>query len=409
MPSSNALQPGDLAQMISDGFEVAKKGDALRVFSQLVPYHDNGAIERRSHYPFGWIIYYALHQTDASDIDGRKHLLARYLKLHTPRPHKLHSMILTEAIRLHKDVENASFGKTSDRAPSFSITSFCDIWDVANLRPGDHARKEFEGKQLSSTTEKLVTCIVNECESKSAVPNDAIIALIDHMIELYPDTFNLLSQRATIHLIAGQPKEAAQLLRKALLLAPGKFYLWHKLAMTHSSETEMRLHVSLLYKALKAPGPEQYKGRVRIALAEAFMGKGLREYALWELRKIDETYKSNGWHLPRNAQKMLNEIPDGLQPKNPYEIYHKLESLADDELYASLPQIEMTKTYHKDPDRSKPGKYGHSRVAWRITDAATNTNIWIQPEKFGLPADLPIGTRLLVRIHDNKVVHCSLS
>ena len=76
-------------------------------------------------------------------------MLARYLRLQVERPHKLHSMILTEAFRLYKDAAEASFiaknkegfNPVSD-ATRFSIVKFTNLWDLNNLRHGDWKRKE---------------------------------------------------------------------------------------------------------------------------------------------------------------------------------------------------------------------------------------------------------------------------
>lgn len=406
--NSNTITSGELAKMISDGFEVAKRGDALRLYNQLSPHHDEGLIDPRSHYAFGWIIYYALHQSHDRDIDRRKHMLARYLKLQTPRPHKLHSMILTEAVRLYKDAVNAAFDKTApDRLPTFSINAFTGLWNLAYLRPGDHARKEYMDKELSSTVDKLLTCLVDECERKHTLPADDVTALLDAAIGQAPDAFNLLSQRATLHIIAGERQAAAELLQRALLSAPGKFFLWSKLAMVYDAPEELNLHVALLCKALRAPGQEQFKGRIRCALAEAFASRGLWGEALWEINHVKQVYQANNWHLPHAAQRILSRIPADTVATNPQEIYRKVEHLVDDELYRALPRALMTKDYHKNPDTSKPSKFGRPRAAWRLTDNA-GQKLWIHPEKFGINPDLPIGTRVMVSTHNGKPVRVTL-
>ncbi len=214
------MNDSDLIKMISDGFESAKAGNAVKVYNHVAPFHDNGSMPVKSHYPFGWIIYYALHQSHDGNIDIRKRMLARYLKLQVKVPHKLHSMILTEAIHLYKDSKDAVYNNKSDKSVRFSIVNFFKLWNQDNLRPGDWNRKSFDDKPLSSTVEKLLTLCVDELEETRILPSPDFIALIDNAVIRYPDSFNLMSQRAALHILANETAKAAELLRKALLSLP---------------------------------------------------------------------------------------------------------------------------------------------------------------------------------------------
>ena len=138
------MNDSDLIKMISNGFESAKAGNAVKVYEHVAPFHDNGSMPIKSHYPFGWIIYYALHQSHDGNIDTRKRMLARYLKLQIKVPHKLHSMILTEAIHLYKDSKDAVYNNKSDKSVRFSIVNFFKLWNQDNLRPGDWNRKSLD-------------------------------------------------------------------------------------------------------------------------------------------------------------------------------------------------------------------------------------------------------------------------
>lgn len=398
----------EITKMVSDGFETAKRGEALRVYDQVLPIYEAGHLPPKSHYAFGWIIYYALRQSPSSEIGSRKRMLANYLKLQTPRPHKQHSMILGEAIRLYKDAQNAAFNHKGDNPPHFSILRFVTLWNLDHLRPTDYNRKEHEGKTLSSTVEKFLTVAIDEAEEVRQIPDEKIVAALDATITKYPDSFNLLAQRAAIHILSSENEQAASLLRKALLLAPGKFFLWSKLASLYPEAENIRLRVALLYKALRAPGPEQFKGRVRLSLAEAFMSKDLFGYALFELHRIKAIYEANGWHLPKNAEKLLAKIPAEITPQDPSAIYRKVEHLADEEIISDLPERVMAKTFHKDADPTKGGRYGKAAVAWRVTDEQGH-NLWLTPSKFNIPDNLEHGTRLRVRHIGNKVVSASLA
>lgn len=399
----------ELTRFVSDGFERAKAGDALNVFNAVVPYHLDGSLPLRSHYPFGWIIYYALHQSPAHDIEPRKRMLARYLALQLQKPHKLHSMILTEAIRLYKDARDAAFNQRPEDTVRFSIVKFASLWDLRNLRPGDWKRKEHEGKPISSTAEKLITLYVDELSETASPAPAQFMEVMERALREFPDSFNLLAQRAAIHAASGERAEAAALLRKAILSAPGKFFLWSRLASLHSPDDNLRLHIALLFKALSAPGPEQFKGKIRLALAQAWIHGGMHPQALWELDRIKSVYEANGWHLsPRHAAARA-KIPEGTAPEDPARFYKKVEHLADEEVYNSLPPVDVTKTYHKNPSPGNQEKrgYGPQPVAWRVTDAE-GRNYWLQPHRFRLQADLPLGTPLRIRLYNGKPVKAEL-
>ncbi|MDE6578877.1 MAG: hypothetical protein K2K58_11990 [Muribaculaceae bacterium] len=400
-----------LIQYVSDGFEKAKAGNALDVYQSVSLIHDRGELPSKSHYPFGWIIYYALHQAADTAIDIRKRMLARYLKLNVVKPHKLHSMILTEAIRLYKNAREFSYNKNPRDVTTFSIIKFTELWNPQYLRPGDWRRKELDGKILSSTAEKLLTHLVDEAPGTSAsAPTPPFISeLADQAIALFPGSPTLLYQRASLHILEKDTASALTLLKEATLGAPSKYYFWSRLASLINPEEDLRLHISLLYKALSAPGPEQFKGKIRIALAKAWISINAFSQALWELSIVKRLYESNTWHLSPDFNKTMEVIPAGTQPCNPENAYQRIRHLADDFVYESLPPLEVKKTYHKNPVASDKNKgYGASHVAWRVTDKDGN-NFWLHPHRFKIPDNLPLGTPLIIRLHNGKPAKAELA
>lgn len=411
------MDPQQLAQFISQGFDTAKYGNAYDIYREVIPHLATGEIPTKSHYAFGWIIYYALHQQPDHEIAERKRMLANYLQLRVAKPHKLHSMILTEAMRLYRNAKDAAFnarnsqkGKAGD-VPHFSLVRFSELWDLRNLRPGDWTRKIYEGKEMSSTVEKFITLYVDEIENERAIPSPAFMEVIERAMMEYRDSSNLMSQRAALHQLAGEKEPAKELLRRALLFAPGKPFLWSRLAALYSPEEDARKHVALLYKALRAPGQEQFKGRIRLSLAQALILKGMHHNALWELNKVKETYEANGWHTPKAHKEAMEKIPADTVAENPEGLYKRFEGVADSEIYDVLPSVKVTKTYHKNPDPNAApiGRKGYGRpvVAWRVTDEAGN-NYWLQPHRFGIQPDLPLGTPLSIRLHNSRPVKAEL-
>lgn len=397
-----------LAQYISDGVDHAKAGKALEIYTNIASHIDNNSLPPKSHYPTGWIIYYALHQAADSAIDLRKRMLAKYLRLRVAKPHKLHSMILTEAIRLYKDAVNLAFNRQNDDVVHFSISRFASLWNLENLRPGDWRRKEFEGKPLSSTAEKLITLCVDECVGENTPPSPELIAITDHALNLFPDSHSLLYQRASLHILQAQPEQAISLLKRAILLSPSKHYLWSRLASLVSPENDLKLHISLLFHALSAPGPEQFKGKVRLSLAKAWIFARAYPQALHELLSYKHIYEQNGWHLSRDFNNTLSQISEDTTPSDPMPAYKRVDNLADSFIYDAIPALDVEKTYHKDPPQNAPAQGFHRPVvAWRVTDNEGH-HYWLHPHRFKIPPHLPIGTKLKIKINNGKTVKADL-
>lgn len=397
------MDVSQITKYISDGFDKAKQGDALEIYGNIARSVAFADIPVRSHYALGWIVYYALHQSANHDIEARKRMLAFYLKLSVQKPHKLHSMILTEAIRLYHDSVDSAYNRRPSEVVKFSILRFCQLWNLANLRPGDWKRKDHEGTTLSSTVEKLVTASVDEAEAVGAPPEASLVALVDSAVEAFPDTDTLLAQRAALCALEGDSEKARQLLVKALLIAPSKFFLWSKLAALTDAAVDPHLHIALLYKALSAPGPEQFKGKVRLALAKVLVARKAYPQALWELQRVKTAYEANGWHLSPTFLSLMKQIPEGTVAADPEAAYRRVVRLADEHIYAGLPEIAMSKTYHKDPQPNANARFGKPAVAWRMTDCE-GRNIWFNPHRYGIDPSLPNGTRLLVKAYNGKIV-----
>lgn len=401
-----AMQNDQIIAFVSDGFEKAKSGDALNVYNSVCEIYRQGTLPERSHYPFGWIIYYALHQTPDNEIATRKQMLANYLRLKVTVPHKLHSMVLGEAIRLYRDAQNSAFGKRKEETVSFSILKFAELWNLDNLRPGDWKRKTIEDKTLSSMVEKLITVAADECENRQVTPPETLVKVVDRAIAEFPDSFSLYSQRGSLYDLAGDREMAKKMILKSLLLAPGKFFLWSKMATLIGVEDNPNLHIALLQRALKSPGPEQFKGKVRLALAKAFVALKAYPQALWELEMVKRTYEANGWHLSNTFNTLQRQIPANISATDPSDIYRKVDYLADELVYSEIPSVVMTKNYHKGADQN--ARFGKPAIAWRMADDEGN-NVWFTPGKFGIDPNLPIGTRLHVKLHNGKVVKAMLT
>ena len=404
------METNEIIKLVSDGFDRAKAGAAIEVYAEVATYHDNQTLPLKSHYPFGWIIYYALHQSPAHSIKERKQMLARYLRLDVTKPHKLHSMILTEAFRLYKDAKSSVFslqssGSGNSAESLFSIVKFANLWNLDNIRPTDWNRKEHEGKQLPSTVEKLITHYVDELYSMRIPASDEFMAIVNRALVAYPPSANLFAQSAQLYELGGENEKAIEMLRNAILSSSTKFYLWSRLANLITDKDDLRLKVCLLYKALCCPGQEDFKGKIHLQLAAALAEGGAFPQAKWELKYVKDFYGNKGWNLPRLYKETEKKIPSCTEIADPSGIYRKIGHMADDFIYESLPEITVKKTFHK-PAAETTDRYGNRRpgqTAWRVTDSDGN-NYWFNPGRFGIREDLTADTQLAVKVFGGKVV-----
>ena len=411
------METNEIIQFVSDGFDRAKAGAAVETYNAIIHHPELRDLPHRSHYPMGWIIYYALHQSPAHAIQERKMLLAHYLRLNVEKPHKLHSMILNEAFRLYKDAADAAtiarlkggFNPATD-STRFSIVKFMELWNLDHIRPTDWNRKEHDGKLLSSTVEKLITHYTDELYGMHTAPSAEFIGIINHAMVAYPPTTNLFAQRAQLHELSGEKEAAIEMLRHAILTSSSKFYLWSRLANLITDKENMRLKVSLLYKALCCPGQEEFKGKIHLHLAATLAEGGAMPQAKWELIYVKDLYTKNDWYLPKLYRETESKIPTGTEPADPSAIYRKVAHLADDFIYDILPELEARKTYHKAAAETTD-RYGNRRMgqtAWRLTDS-NGANYWFNPGKYGIPEDLPADTRIRIKVYGGKVVKARLA
>lgn len=100
---------------------------------------------------YAWIIAKSLHHNhEQLGSYLCRQLLADYLKLPTERPSRLHSAILSAAI------------KVANTYPDFHFAAFLKIWSINNLRHEDEERpKTTEGKRFPSLAERTARALAH--------------------------------------------------------------------------------------------------------------------------------------------------------------------------------------------------------------------------------------------------------
>lgn len=120
-------------------------------------------------YDYAWTIVKALlqHTTELDSLTARQ-LLADCLKLPVERPSKLHSALLSAAI------------KVASAYPDFRFAAFLKLWGIANLRPEDHERQQATSPQSSLSSSSSLTKSFPSLAEKTA-------RALAHSLLLHPE------------------------------------------------------------------------------------------------------------------------------------------------------------------------------------------------------------------------------
>lgn len=219
---------------------------------------------------YGWLLYYALKQTDVKDVASRKRLLSRYLGLNLERPSILHSLILAEGIKMEQNTPL-----------QFRIRDFVGMWGLENLREEDWLQYKTEaGNTLPSLVEKLIGVYAKELKTDHARPSEDFCELLDKAVVRFANNQNMPYFKANVLIAQGRSEDAIGYYKEMILRFPSKFYLWSQLAAL-TEDADIRL--GLLCKAVNTGEDEGYIGGVRLRLAALLAERGLYAHAQHEL------------------------------------------------------------------------------------------------------------------------------
>ena len=174
--------------LVQQAYAQAKAGNGEGAYTTVSSIYNDGRLPDDQTNAYGWIIYYSLKQQSDNDVERlvveRKRRLMRYIELGLPSPSLLHSLILSEAVRIERTTPL-----------KFVLHNFFDLWGgSAKLRPEDW--KQFEGEHgtLPSLVEKLITVYVKEVMTDGRDPSEDFVALIDKALETFDNNQNLPRQ-----------------------------------------------------------------------------------------------------------------------------------------------------------------------------------------------------------------------
>ncbi len=263
------------------------------------------------HYKEGWEILYALRRNAQSDIVQCRQLLQRYLQLYVPRPSVLHSAILEQVVLLKQEAPQ-----------DFSLLAFMRLWEWINLRPADWIDSR---PQCPSMAEALVSlCMQELSEESNPQPDEAFVTAVSCGLQhVRPDT-NLWYHYAKLYLYQGKNSEALEIMRYLLRQGNPRHFLWSEVARLVSDPPT---RCALLCKALICCPQSEFSAKFHLQLAASLLPQGQYGYALGELLRYHDECICHGWHVGRQLEMLMDQLPANTAPR--YIIYAHHTRLAD--------------------------------------------------------------------------------
>lgn len=378
--------------LVQQAYAQAKAGNGEGAYAIVSSIYNDGRLPDDQTNAYGWIIYYSLKQQSDNDVERlvveRKRRLMRYIELGLPSPSLLHSLILSEAVRIERTTPL-----------KFVLHNFFDLWGGSDkLRPEDWEQFEGEHGTLPSLVEKLVTVYVKEVMTDGRDPSEDFVTLIDKALGTFGNNQNLPRQRAQIYLHFNQKGKAIDLYRKQLKRNPSRYYLWAELAaLVEDADTRL----ALTCMALSIKTKEDFLGKIRIYLAEQLCDRNEYALAAGQLALVRRCYERQGWHIPPTIAKVSDRIPAETAEADGRDFIRRHADEADIYLYDNAIHTTLVKSGETTDRKTQKRR-------WWAADADGNRYSF-DPRRLHLPGKCPDGTAIKAVIADKRVLQASVS
>lgn len=378
--------------LVQQAYAQAKAGNGEGAYATVSSIYNDGRLPDDQTNAYGWIIYYSLKQQSDNDVERlvveRKRRLMRYIELGLPSPSLLHSLILSEAVRIERTTPL-----------KFVLHNFFDLWGGSTkLRPEDWEQFEGEHGTLPSLVEKLVTVYVKEVMTDGRDPSEDFVTLIDKALETFGNNQNLPRQRAQIYLHFNQKDKAIDLYRKQLKRNASRYYLWAELAaLVEDADTRL----ALTCMALSIKTKEDFLGKIRIYLAEQLCDRNEYALAAGQLALVRRCYERQGWHIPPTIAKVSDRIPAETAEADGRDFIRRHADEANIYLYDNAIHTTLVKSGETTDRKTQKRR-------WWAADADGN-RYSLDPRRLHLPGKCPDGTAIKAVIADKRVLQASVS
>lgn len=377
-----------LGQELKLARENAKDGDVndqtLNKFQNLF---NAGNLQEGLYTDFGWLIYYHLKATDLKISFKRKQLLHLYFKLNLHRPDFLHSLILSEAIKVEKNTPL-----------QFRIRDFMKLWGWDNFIEDDWKQYTNEKGHKPSRIEKLISVYAKELITDGIESPKEFTELVDKALDRFSNNQYLPLYKAQVLKSLGKLEDAVNYYRDLILKSPSKAFLWNQAA---ELVEDIDLGIALLCKAISVEKDEAFIGGVRLNLISSLIENGLLGQAKYELERYENFYKSKNWSLKPDFHELVSKIPTDIISENTDSLYRQSFPLAEEFIYGNIPSEFAIKISDKLIDDNKHP--GEKITQWNLR---TRNGLFrlLKPNKFGLDKKEKNGTPFDIKIDNGKIV-----
>ena len=349
---------------------------------------ENGNLNKKLYRDLGWLIYYNLKNTPVNDPTKRKQFLHYYLELELPRPELLHSLILSEAVKVEKNTPL-----------QFRIRDFMNLWGWDNLRPDDWVQFQTDnGNTVTSLVEKLISVYAKELKTDNVSSTDEFNNLVDEALTKFPNNQNMPLYKAIVLMSLGKKNKALEYYKELILKSSSKCYLW---SQASDLVEDVDLKIALLCKAISVERDESFIGGCRLNLAKALIEKNMMANAKYELDKYRDFYEIQGWGLKQEYRDIVNQIPQDTQAEDNRKLYDEYIPQAEEFIYSVLPSQLAIKIDDKMiDDRNRPGR---KFTQWELRTKNGIVRLK-KPNKFGLNNQMRNGTLFDIKLYNGRVV-----
>ena len=310
-------------------------------------------------------------------------LIERYLDEteHIGIPNPFHSKVLQTVCWRQKSHQDINFKK------------FFERWGMSLLMKDDWTRTPSEKGDLlfPSLAEKAIKYYKESLEGNGGLKEaaDDFRLLIETAIAMYPGDSQYLRLYGQYLISHGEQEKAIDTYKKLLPML-NKFYVWDELAQILDNR---QLKFSAWCKALSSGEKEEFVGKIHLCLAEFLTEEKHFEEAEHELRKVNKTYKKNGWKLPGSYYVTEKSVQTAGTGKTKALDYSSHTQEIEEFVYGNLEYVQMCVTsIFKDKNKTKI----------RLCDGKGQAFI-VNPRPFPAITHARRGQVVNVRIADGKV------
>jgi len=386
-PEGGGQSLADILKQAKDASGKGNRQEALGICRKAVKKFPDSPQASLS---LGWEIQRALGDlVGQEDINGQavRRLLQEYARLQqVEKPSNLHSLILLRA------AQAAEKGKL----PTF--IAFLRWWDVNNLQSDDFERftPEDADRSFDSRVEHIIRAIHKSAPAEQNADNIKWAAsFVGQHFENFPEQEWFPYYYGKLLVQTGDLKNARELILPIVRKKRSESWAWRTLGETFPDGEEDKRLACLCRAALCKMQNEGFVWRRHFFLGKLLLRMGRLPEAKYETAKAIAIRTAQGWSVPSELAEMeaaqwYQDVE--LQPDND-GIYRKYAPLAEEIIYADLPDLKAVVVHQLQPKDDRP-----ARTFIGYVEENELKEIGVKTKQFGCLRKVEVGESVSVKI-----------